>query len=89
MELSENIPGSFESPSHDVYIRYKLVVYLVNFNDPSIHHRYESPLLIREPFRQLVSEYEGNITTNPKKMLFFAQGEVTLDAHFMSNCRGM
>lgn len=31
IELSENIPGSFESKDHDARIEYKLAAYFVNF----------------------------------------------------------
>jgi len=52
MEISENIPGSYESSTYDAKIRYKLVAYFANFNDFKKMYRYETPLIVREPFRQ-------------------------------------
>jgi hypothetical protein len=33
LEISENIPGSFESTIYDAKIRYKLVAYFANFDN--------------------------------------------------------
>lgn len=51
MEISENIPGSFESSQYDAHIHYKLVAYFANYDNASKRHRYDTSLIIREPFR--------------------------------------
>lgn len=35
LELSENIPGSFESSGHDAKIEYKLAAYFMNYKEPN------------------------------------------------------
>jgi hypothetical protein len=85
MESSENIPGSFESSTCDARIRYKLVAYFANFNDGKKRYRYETPLIVREPFRQDVTEYEGRAESEPKTYFCFRQGTVVMEARFMSN----
>lgn len=47
MEISENIPGSFESTAYDARVRYKLIAYFANFDNAAKRHYYETPLIIR------------------------------------------
>ena len=40
VEISENIPGSYESETYDASIRYKLVAYFAKFDNPEKRHHY-------------------------------------------------
>lgn len=74
IEISENIPGTFVSHEYDAHIKYKLVAYFANFDNPLQRHHYEIPLIIREPFRQEISEYEGKTRTEPTTFCCLKQG---------------
>jgi hypothetical protein len=46
LELSDNIPGSFESPDREAKIEYSLIAYFANYNNNSTA-TYEKPIIIR------------------------------------------
>lgn len=74
IELSENLPGSFESPSYDAKIEYKLTAYFANYNRPERKQLHSVPLVVREPFRQDISSYQGTTSTNPVSCGCFSEG---------------
>ena len=83
IELSENIPGSFHSPNHDARINYKLKAYLVRFSQANKQHHCSVELMIREPFRQEMSGYEGISKKKPVSCgCCGGENEVTLKAFF-------
>ncbi len=65
IELSENIPGSFESAKYDAKIEYRLIAYFVNYSRSDLRQECTVPLIIREPFRQDILSYHGTSATNP------------------------
>ena len=85
IEMSENIPGTYISPEYDAKVEYKLVASFVNFEDRKKRHHFDIPLIIREPFRQEISEYEGKSTTSPVTLCCCNQGETTLAVRFLTN----
>jgi hypothetical protein len=65
IELSDNIPGSFESAKYDAKIEYRLVAYYVSYTKAENRQSFSIPLLVREPFRQDIVSYQGSAATNP------------------------
>ena len=52
IELSDNLPGSFESSKYEARIEYKLVAYFASYDSSEQYQFYSLPLIVREPFRQ-------------------------------------
>jgi hypothetical protein len=82
IELSENLPGSFESPNYDAKIEYKVTASYVNYNRPDRKQLFSIPLIVREPFRQDISSYQGSTSSNPVTCGCFSEGELSLEANF-------
>ena len=85
LELSENIPGSFESSSHDAKIEYKLAAYFSNYHESNNKELEYIPLHIREPFRQEMVSYQGASVQEPSSCGCCSKGTVQLEAKFDSN----
>ena len=47
IELSDNIPGSFESAKYDAKIEYRMLAYFINYSNTERRQTYSIPLLIR------------------------------------------
>ncbi len=89
IELSDNIPGSFQSSKYDAKIEYRLVAYFIHYKKADRSQMSTLPLIIREPFRQDIVSYHGISETNPVTCGCFAKGEVKLEAFFDSNAHSI